>query len=527
MELENSLSLLAFPSLSPLVRAYLSEEKTIRHLYEHRFLLDSFVDIIEKKKKHFSYRTDLVDVLTKQYQTQPQHKKTQENIELLRDENTFTITAAHQPALFLGPLFNLFKIAGTIVTARLLKEKYPQYNFVPVFWLGSEDHDKEELCHTFIDGTKTEWQTEQTGAVGRFSLDGLREKIEELKTLTHTETHSLLDVLDTAFASSKDFGQLTQHLATELFKDFGLVVLNSDDANLKRLFLPVIEDEVLNSRAEKTLAPTIQWLEENYVAQAKPRNINIFYLTENSRERIVRTEKGFSTVNELVFFNHLELQKALQENPERFSPNVFFRPLFQEFILPNLAFIGGGGELSYWLELKPLFDFHHIPYPMLIHRNMGSVQKKNVFEKAEKLKLKLPDFLTDKQTLIKKWIAENAQHDISIDDEKNKLNSLYESLLQKAIVIDKTLENSVKAEQQKAINTLEGLQTKITKAEKRNQETFLNQIENIHRRLFPNGILGERSDNTLALGLRLAPEELSQLIQAQNPFNKNFQFFSY
>ena len=526
MELENSLSLLAFPSLSPLVRAYLSEEKSIRHLYEHEFSLDGFADAIEKKKS-FSHRTVLADVLTQQYHALPRHEKTLANIELLREENTFTITAAHQPALFLGPLFNLFKISGTIVTARLLKEKYPQYNFVPVFWLGSEDHDKEELCHTFVDETKIDWQTEQTGAVGRFSLERLREKVEELKTLTHIESHPLLDVLDTALSRTKNFGQLTQFLATELFKDFGLVVLNSDDANLKRLFLPIVEDEILNNRAEKTLEPTIHFLEENYTAQAKPRNINFFYLTDNARERIVRKDEGVSTVNGLVFFDHLELKKTLQEHPERFSPNVFFRPLYQEFILPNLAFIGGGGELGYWLELKPLFEFHHIPYPMLIHRNMGSVQKKNLYEKAGKLKLELPDFFTEKQTLIKQWITENAQHDISIDDEKSKLNLLYETLLQKAVNTDKTLESSVKAEQQKAINTLENLHAKITKAEKRNQETSLNQIENIYKKLFPNGTLAERSDNVTALGLRLTADELNKLILAQNPFEKNFQFFSY
>ncbi|HEY0261891.1 MAG TPA: bacillithiol biosynthesis cysteine-adding enzyme BshC, partial [Chitinophagales bacterium] len=407
-----------------------------------------------------------------------------------------------------------------------------QYNFVPVFWLGSEDHDKDELCHTFVDETKIDWQTEQTGTVGRFALDGLREKIEELKSLTHVDTSTssvpeLLNVLENALSQNIKFAELTQYLATELFKDFGLVVLNPDNADLKRLYAPIIEDEILSGRARIKLFQNLQWLEENYSVQAQPRDINFFYLTDNSRERIVRTDEGFTTANNAHSFTEEELKNELREHPERFSPNVFFRPLYQEFILPNLAFIGGGGELSYWLELKPLFDYHNIPFPMLIHRSMGAILKQNNYEKAEKLKLNIRDFFAEKQVLIKQWITENTQHDISIEEEKKKLDELYETLLQKAIAIDKTLENSVKAEQQKAINTLENLQVKITKAEKRTQETSLNQIESIYKKLFPNGTLQERSENVLALAFRLSKEELNELILAQNPFDKTFRFFSY
>lgn len=527
MNIEKSVPIQTLSGLSLLVRAYLAEEQTIRHLYEYEFSTAAFADAIEKRKQHQPNRKVLTAVLEQQYSAFPELEKTAQNIELLNDEKTFTITAAHQPSLFLGPLYNLLKISGAIVTARLLKEKFPDYNFVPVFWLGSEDHDKEELCHTFLDETKIDWQTEQTGAVGRFSLDGLRDKIEELKSLTHIEHHDLLSVLETALSQTRNFAHYTQFVTSELFKEFGLVVLDPDNADLKRLFIPVIEDEIFNQRARVKLFSTLQWLHENYSVQAQPRSINFFYLTDNFRERIVRMDNGFSTANNAISFTEEELKNELHEHPERFSPNVFFRPIYQELVLPNLAFIGGGGELSYWLELKPLFDYHRLPYPMLLHRSMAALLKKNQVEKAEKLHLQLPDFFAEKQHLIKQWITEHSQHDLSVETEKQKLCELYEILLQKAVAVDKTLEGSVKAEQQKALNTLGNLHAKITKAEKRNQETSLSQIEHIYKKLFPNGILQERSENTFVLVLRLSREDFHQLVLAQNPFEKTLRFFSY
>lgn len=530
MQLEKSVPIQTLSGLSLLVRAYLAEEQSIRHLYEYEFSIDAFEKAIENRRQHQPNRKVLVDVLKQQYQSFPQFNAPASltaNIELLADERTFTIAAAHQPSLFLGSLYNLLKISGTIVTARLLKEKFPDYHFVPVFWLGSEDHDKEELCHTFVDGAKIEWQTVQTGAVGRFGLEGLREKTEELKQLLHIENHELLNVLGNALSQTENVAQLTQLVATELFKDFGLVVLNPDNVGLKRLYAPIIEDEIFGQRARVKLFPTLQWLHENYSVQAQPRDINFFYLTENSRERIVRTDVGFTTANNSHSFTEEELKNELHEHPERFSPNVFFRPIYQEFILPNLAFVGGGGELSYWLELKPLFDYHNVPYPMLVHRSMAALLKKSQVEKAEKLHLKLPDFFAEKQILIKQWITENSQHELSVEEEKKQLSEIYETLLQKAITIDKTLEGTVKSEQQKVLNALENLHSKITKAEKRNQETSLNQIESIYKKLFPNGTLQERSENAIATAMRLSNEELNELVLAQNPFDKTFRFFSY
>jgi uncharacterized protein YllA (UPF0747 family) len=181
MEKKYEVKIEALPFLSPLMKAYLAEDEAIRQLYAHSFSIEGFEQAIDNRKTFNTNRKVLVDVLKSQYTNLPKQTEVESNIDLLLQPNTFTITAAHQPCLFLGPLFNLFKISGTIVTARLLKEKYPQHNFVPVFWMGSEDHDKEELCNTTAGETRIDWNNDYSGVIGKFGTEGLAKALEAFK----------------------------------------------------------------------------------------------------------------------------------------------------------------------------------------------------------------------------------------------------------------------------------------------------------------------------------------------------------
>lgn len=526
MEKKYEVKIEDLPFLSPLMKAYLAEDEAIRQLYAHAFSLDGFEQAIESRKAFNTNRNVLVEVLKSQYTNLPKQTELESNIDLLLQPNTFTITAAHQPCLFLGPLFNLFKISGTIVTARLLKEKYPQYNFVPVFWMGSEDHDKEELCNTNVGGIRIDWNNAYSGVIGKFGTDGLANAIEAFKAASPLFNAEYVSIIEKGIASTSDFGQLTQYLTHELFKEFGLVVIDQNDARLKALFADIIRDEVFEQRAEKVLQPQIEWLEQHYSVQAKPRAINFFYIQPGSRDRIVRNGEGFTTANQLANFSANEMDKEISTQPERFSPNVFFRPLFQEYILPNLGFIGGAGELSYWLELKPLFDYYKVPYPMQLFRSMGMLTGSKTLTKMEKLNTKPLDYFGDKNSFIKQWLSENSMHDVSVDNEKAKLEAIFDELVKKAIAIDKSLEGSIKGELQRSLNGLDAVAGKLLKAEKRNQETALQQIESVHQQFFPNGTLMERSENLFSAIGTLNKEEFKALVLAQNPLEKSFNIFS-
>jgi uncharacterized protein YllA (UPF0747 family) len=157
---------------------------------------------------------------------------------------------------------------------------------------------------------------------------------------------------------------------------------------------------------------------------------------------------------------------------------------------------------------------------------MGMLTGAKTLAKMEKLNTKPIDYFGDKNSFIKQWLSENSTHDVSVDNEKASLETIFAALLNKAIAVDKTLEGSIKGELQRSLNGLDAIAGKIMKAEKRNQETALQQIESIHQQFFPNGTLMERSENLFSAIGALSKEEFRELVLAQNPLEKNFSIFT-
>jgi bacillithiol biosynthesis cysteine-adding enzyme BshC len=509
--------------LPALVQDYIEGKESIAFLTKYPFKLSSFKDVIADKAKDKTDRQLLVDVLQAQYADIPTNESVTNNIHSLLSEKTFTVTAAHQPCLFMGPLYNIYKISCSINLSLQLKKQFPDYHFVPVFWLGSEDHDTEELNHAYVNGNKIEWKEAGQGASGRWPSSSMQQAIDELKAMAvNTE---IITMLEEGLKKFKTFGSLTQYFVNELFKEHGLVVLDQDDVRLKKRFSAVIKDEVLNLRAVEVLKANIDFLEKNYKAQAKPREINFFYLQENSRERIVfdSATQQYIINNTSVSFSRVEMIAEIENYPERFSPNVIYRPLYQETILPNLAFIGGAGELSYWLELKPLFDHYQVNYPMQVMRNSAVILPASVQKKMEKLNLKAEDFFEDVEALINRYLQKSLSEDAVLNGEKAKLEELYAEIIKKAEQADATLKQNAIGERQKALSALESLEAKMLKAEKRKQETVVNQIRSIHAAFFPENILQERKANFIPY---FTPRFISELIAELDPFSKSLKVFT-
>lgn len=521
MNLISSLPLLQTGILPPLVYDYLAGKESVRYLYNYTPDILSFKNAIEDKAKDKTNRRLLVEVLKKQYADIPTSPYTETNIQALLDENTFTVTAAHQPCLFMGPLYNIYKISGAVNLAKQLKQHYPAYNFVPVFWMGSEDHDMEELNHTYVNGKPVEWSEKVSGAVGRIPSEVVKSAIASLRESGFTS--GLLDVLEKGINTYKTFGGLTQYFVNELFKEHGLVVLNQDDKAFKTVLAEVITDEVFNSRAESVLKDNLQFLEANYKVQAQPREINFFHLGEGYRERIVKQGDGYAVNNTDVKFTAEELTTLIKEQPESFSPNVMFRPLYQEMLLPNLAFVGGSGELSYWLELKPLFEYYKVNFPALIMRNSATIAGGAVLNKLQKLQMNATDFFGDIEELVKDYVRRNSTAETSLEAEKALLEKLFETIVAKAETVDPTLKQSAAGELQKALNALANLEGKMLKAEKRNQETGVNQLRSVHASLFPEGTLQERRENFMPY---YTAEFINTMVETLNPLDGEFKVFA-
>lgn len=514
---------------STLIQDYLNEEPTLRSLYNHFPTIENFQKQIFEKQKNFNHdnRSALVSVLNKQYAAIETSPLTQHHIEQLRLNNTFTVTTGHQLNLFSGPLYFLYKIISTINLTRELKAKYPDYNFVPVYWMATEDHDFEEINYFNFKGKKFRWNKQSNGPVGRLSTDGLAEFLEiyalELGSSTNAET--LKTLFEEAYLKHNNLAEATRFLANRLFASQGLVIIDADDSELKKALVPYIKRELGEQISYKNVQETIEKL-KNYNVQVNPREINLFYIEDNLRERIVFENGKFHINNTKMFFSQEELFALLESAPEKFSPNVIMRPLYQEVILPNLCYIGGGGEIAYWLELKSYFDSVSVTFPVILVRNSVLLATEKQVKKADRLGLSWKDLFAPQENLLNEVTHRISSFPIDLTAQKEALNQQFEYLYQLAEQTDSSFTGAVKAQEKKQLKGLENLEKRLLKAQKRHLKDQLERIQELQGELFPNNSLQERYSNFSEYYLEKGEELIPLLMQNLHPLETNFSIIT-
>jgi len=444
-------------------------------------------------------RATLVAALQEQYAGMPDAPKVKANIARLAEANTFTICTAHQPAIFTGHLYFVYKILHTIRLAQYMSQQHPGDSFVPVFYMGSEDADLEELGQISLGGEKLVWETKQTGAVGRMTTKGLDKLYYRIEGELSVQPYGreLMAILKEAYLESPDIQTATFRMIHHLFAEFGLLVLIADKPAFKQQMIAVFEDDLFRQEPSRIVSETIARLSKKYDIQANPRDINLFYLKGDLRGRIDKHDERFRVHGSDLSFTADELREELHRYPERFSPNVILRGLFQETILPNLAFIGGGGETAYWLELKDLFDHYSTPFPVLVLRNSFLLVESQWMEKMERAGFGVDDLFRDEEDLMNELVKRDSNQTLSLEMEIAAANQYYDNLKALARPVDPTLEEHVAALQTKAVEPIRLLEKKLLKAEKRKFGEQQRQIHAVKEALFPHDSLQERVDNIL------------------------------
>lgn len=515
---------------SNLILDYIDQKPSLNPFYKYKNTIEEIEEIILNKKNEQINRPLLASTIEQQYKNGIDiniHPNCSNNIHVLKDENAFCIVTAHQLNIFTGPLYLIYKVAQTISTCKQLKIKYPNYHFVPVYWLGSEDHDFEEINHIHLFQKKIEWFDKQGGATGRYSLNTIHTVVDEIKNVLGNSAYTthLISIFEQAYQQKK-LAQATRFLFNELFGQYGLVVIDGDDVTFKQQFSEIMKDELLHQNTIQFVNQQINQIEaKGYKQQAFPRDINLFYLSKNSRERIVKEHEIYKIQNTTIQFTTDEILMELKNHPERFSPNVILRPLFQQKILPALSFIGGAGEISYWLQLQPVFDFYKINFPQLILRNSALLISSNLENKIEKLALNQNDFFNDIESIKKQFIAHHTNDDIDVSNIKNVIEQAFIQLQSLTKSIDESLVNTVGAELQKTLHSIDGLQKRMLKSLKQKNETQLNQIEKIKQQLFPANNLQERVENFSSYYAQYGQSFLDILINEFDVYHKQFLIF--
>ena len=513
-------------SFSNTLLAYLSGEPNLAPFYGNKPDYSGFKDQLAKKQ-NFAHRAILTSVLKEQYgellENSPQVAK---QIDLLGDKNTFTVTTGHQLNIFTGPLYFIFKIVTAIRLAKDLKEQFADHNFIPVYWMATEDHDFAEINHTRVYGKKISWETQAISGTGRMDTSSMEDVVKQYcNTFGLSENASTLTrLVKQAYQQGRNLADATRVFVHSLFEEFGLLIIDADHPELKKLFAPIILTDILQERSFKAINKTTESLiKANYGSQINPREINFFYLTDEFRERIVRLEDGrFEVLHQDLFFSEAELEKEIAEHPERFSPNVVMRPLYQEVILPNLCYIGGGAEIVYWLQLKDNFEQFNTDFPILVPRNSAMITDDQVVGKIFRLDLTFKSIFKPTLTLKNEYVRRKTKHRLNLQDEWMEFNAIFAKIKLRTHKIDPSLAPSaeaVKARLKKAIGNLE---KKLLKAEKHNYEESLIQLERVKDKLFPQGGLQERSENFAVLYLKYGDRFIPDLIESFNPLDFKF-----
>ena len=512
-------------AFSPLLTAYLARHEALTPFY-HRFpALEEFQAQIEEKQAQYTpeARQRLVAALREQYAALPEvHPQVQANLALLEKDTTFTITTGHQLNLLTGPLYFVYKIVTAIKLSRQLKEQYPQHDFVPLYWMATEDHDFAEINHFQLFGKKYEWNAaDQGGPVGRMKLDGLQQEL--LDQLPADVPAAFRE----AYQTAGTLAGATRHLTHSLFGEYGLVSLDADAPALKQALVPVLEREILEQASNKAVQASNAQLEAaGFKPQVYSRPLNLFFLTDTGKRERLEYDAAADCVQITVrntnrCHSQEELLDLARQHPEQFSPNVVLRPLYQEILLPNLCYIGGGAEVAYWFQLKQVFADNQVPYPILLLRNSAQYIGKANLSKLRKLGLTSTDVFRPLAELKKQVGASLGQEEISLSAQQQALATVFKEVSDLAQRLDPTLVRTVAAEQQKAASSLAGLEKRLSKAAEAKHETAYSQLTALKDKLMPNGHLQEREDNILSILIN-NPQFIEQLLDAFDPLALEF-----
>jgi bacillithiol biosynthesis cysteine-adding enzyme BshC len=494
------------------------------HLFSNFTQQLNTAELLKNKTDFFTAdkRITLVNALELQYQKAGLlNEQNNSLLNRLAQPNCFTVTTGHQLAPYGGPLFFVYKIIHTINLAKKLKAQFRDYDFLPVFWLASEDHDFAEIQQLHLFNDTLSWESEQTGAVGDFNLEDFQSfKAAVLKKFENDEKTATW--LASFYQSDNQLAQATFKLVAELFQNEELIIIDGNNALLKAAFSEILELELKEGFSQKAVShQTLQLENLGYQGQVHPRDVNLFYLENNQRQRIVKNGEAFQ-IGERNYSLE-EIKDQLHKKPENFSPNVILRPLYQEFILPNLSYIGGGGEIAYWLQLKGVFDAVKVPFPELQIRNSLQLIDYPLYAKIQKLGLEINELFGDLELIKKEHILKMHQEDLQFDEIQEVADTLKNKLTGLIIEVDQGLKNYGLSEAAKIEKQIQQVAQKLIRHKKKQEESTMQQIDNVHAKFFPNNSLQERQDSLLEWIGKWGIEKLMKTLKANiHPEEKDF-----
>jgi len=467
-------------------------------------------------------RESLVELLLKQNSRFGGSERQREEIEKLRSPRCMAIVTGQQTGLFTGPMYTIYKALSAVVIARKQKELFPEYDFVPVFWIESEDHDFEEASATALfAGAGLETVQAEGGhrqpdqMAGPTPLgSGITETVRKFLDLLPDSDFKpeIAELLHSAYEPESTFEIAFATTMNRLFRNHPLILLSTQDGEFKKLAAPVLCKEVESAPASSydVVAQSSALESMGYPAQTKPRAVNLFYLNQlGQRLKIEQpSPDNFMILPDHQRYTRHQLLELCQDHPERFSPNVILRPIVQDAVLPTFAYVGGPGEVSYLSQFRKVYERFGLVMPFVMPRGSFTLVEPKITRTMDKV-LKVtgrPSFsrrqvyeavFQDLQELRKSMVsgAENQDIDTLFEQVQSEINRSLSTLEPALVKMDPTLQQSLAGSSGQIAKIIGNIREKTYRAGRRKHDELLQQLDKAELNIFPEGVPQERLVN--------------------------------
>lgn len=515
-----------------LFQDYTDGTGTIRSFFETPPAIKSVADSFQSFRFHGDRNS--TQELLKQYNREHLSQPTvASQIEAFGDSDTMAIITGQQTTLFGGPLFTVYKTITAINYARRL-QKQTGRTVVPVFWLADEDHDVEEIdsvqlpeSYDLQSVTYRHQDYSDAPPAGNIQLgEEIEHSINALcEALDPTDFNDdLVSRIKQAYKSSKTFPEAFGELMMSMFSHQGLLLAGSIDGEIKKNAVNLFQKSVFRASALTTKLDntTYRLKEEGYHDQVQIHSSNLFYITEaGSRVKIQHVDDQWSIPGKK--WSEQELLEEIENHPERFSPNVFLRPVLQDLLLPVAGYVGGPGEIAYYAQMKDFYSELGYRMPAIIPRFSATIFESAIERIIKKLPFDWPHYSERIEDLEKEFVNVTD----SVDIEKifgiwrSQIDELSRVKRDEIGEIDPSLKGSVGKAKATYFSELDNLKGKVYRSVKEQEKVQIDRIRRIKNNIFPNGNLQEREIAFIYLMNKYGPDiwdQFLELLEDEEPF---------